>query len=51
MLSVGQEKKITFWDVREPQPLQLLELGAEQHAITISTDGALFARCIKLDVF
>jgi len=26
MLSVGQEKKITFWDVCEPQPLELVHV-------------------------
>jgi WD40 repeat protein len=29
--------------VRDPSPLQLLDLGHEQHALAISADGSLFA--------
>jgi WD40 repeat protein len=44
VLTVGQERKITFWDLRKPQPLQQIVLGsAEAKCVAISPDGRLFA--------
>ena len=43
VLSVGQEKRISFWELREPSPLQWIDVGAEQTCACRSSDGTLFA--------
>ena len=43
VLSVGQEKRVSFWELREPSPLQWIDVGAEQTCVCRSSDGALFA--------
>ena len=43
LLSVGQDKKVGFWDLRESSVLERLDAGSEQRAIALSPDGRLFA--------
>ena len=43
VLSVGQEKRVSFWELREPSPLRWIDVGAEQTCVCRSSDGALFA--------
>lgn len=43
ILSVGQEKRISFWHVREPNPLEVVNAGGEQLSIIRSEDGRFYA--------
>ena len=43
MLSVGQEKRVSFWELREPSPLQWIDVGSEQMCVCRTSDGVLFA--------
>ena len=43
VLSVGQEKRVSFWELREPSPLQWIDVGSEQMCVCRSSDGSLFA--------
>ena len=40
---MGQEKRVSFWELREPSPLQWIDVGSEQMCVCRSSDGALFA--------
>lgn len=55
-LSVGQERKITYWDIRKPQPENLLESSPykgetdELMSISISGNNRFFATGGQLGV-
>ena len=36
LLSVGQDKKVGFWDLRESSVLERLDAGSEQRAIALA---------------
>jgi len=44
-LTAGQEKRITYWDVREPEPVQVVDPAHDGEATTICINaaGQLFA--------
>mmetsp|Transcript_19000 Transcript_19000/g.62460 ORF Transcript_19000/g.62460 Transcript_19000/m.62460 type:complete len:90 (-) Transcript_19000:1655-1924(-) len=39
VVSVGQERKLSFWDLREPDPIQSIALEGEALALSISSSG------------
>ena len=45
VLTVGQEKKISIWDLRVPSPVEVFhpESGCESLCIAVSPDGKYFA--------
>ena len=43
VLTVGQEKKLTFWDLREPNPIASLDHGDEAFAMAVSHNGLYVA--------
>lgn len=46
MISVGQEKKISYWDLRQPTPLSMVDVGKpsnEQLCIAMNREGTMFA--------
>ena len=46
LLSVGQEKKVGFWDVRQPSPIMTIDAGmpaSEQLTIALNREGTMFA--------
>jgi len=42
-ITVGQEKRVSFWRKEEAQPTKIINLGSEQECVSISADGRLFA--------
>ena len=43
VLSVGQERRVTIWDLRMPQALRYVEFGSEAHSVAVSNNGRFFA--------
>jgi len=43
VMSVGQERKLTYWDMRTTDPLNLVPIGHEQLAIACSSNGNIVA--------
>jgi WD40 repeat protein len=43
LLSVGQERKITYWDMRQTEPLNLVSIGFEQLCVTCTSNGNILA--------
>lgn len=43
VLTVGQERKLTFWDMRQTEPTNRLGLGSEQFCLAASSNGNLVA--------
>ena len=40
---MGQEKRVSFWHLRAPEPLQVIDIGAEQLCVVTSEDGRFYA--------
>jgi WD40 repeat protein len=43
LVSVGQEKRVSFWHLRAPEPLHVIDIGAEQLCVVTSEDGRFYA--------
>lgn len=43
LVSVGQERRLTFWDMRQATPLNAITIGTEQLCISASSNGAMVA--------
>ena len=39
IFTVGQEQKVTQWDLRDPNPVKVVDAGEEVRSITVSHDG------------
>jgi cilia- and flagella-associated protein 52 len=43
ILTVGQERSISYWDLRQPYATNIINAGEECVCVTVSSDGNLFA--------
>ncbi|KAJ1633850.1 WD40-repeat-containing domain protein [Pavlovales sp. CCMP2436] len=43
VMSVGQERKLTYWDMRQTDPLNLVPIGFEQLCVASTSNGNLVA--------
>lgn len=43
VLSVGQERKLTYWDMRQTDPINLVPIGREQLCVCASSNGNVVA--------